>query len=64
MLAAAGIAAVFLARRSDLGLPSAPTAAAPAASGASTAPPIVASAAENVAVFTTANPNIVVVWQF
>jgi len=71
-LAAAGVAAVILARNSDLGLPFAPSAppapagalAATAASAAPATPPIVASAARNVAVFTTTNPNIVVVWQF
>jgi hypothetical protein len=64
-LAAAGIAAVFLARGVPrlLSAPSAPS--APAAAAAAPADiPLVASAAHTVAVFKTADPNIVVVWQF
>ena len=71
-LAAAGVAVVILARNSDLGFPSAPSGppvpagarAAAAGSAAPAIPPVVASTARNVAVFTTTNPNIVVVWQF
>jgi predicted anti-sigma-YlaC factor YlaD len=67
-LAAAGIAAIFLARGTPSlsPAPSAPSAAS-AASAAAAAPadiPLVASMAHTVAVFKTANPNIVVVWQF
>ncbi len=68
-LAAAGVAAVLLSRTTIFG----PRGAAPAASAAPAAPaasaapadlPLVASAAHTVAVFKTANPDIVVVWQF
>lgn len=68
-LAAAGLAAVLLTRSRGPGLPSAPsppsTPSAPAAAPAAPADvPLVASTARTVAVFETANPKIIVVWQF
>jgi predicted anti-sigma-YlaC factor YlaD len=57
VLAAAGLAIILLARGG--GVPSQPVSYGPAP-----APPLVESAAANVAVFTTDNPTIVVVWQF
>jgi anti-sigma factor RsiW len=65
-LAAAAVAAILLARSWGSRLPSAPAAAsaASAAAGAPTDLPLVAGAAHTVAVFETANPKIVVVWQF
>jgi hypothetical protein len=57
LLAAAGIGAVLLLRP---GLPDGD----PIAARAERVPPLVESAARNVAVFTTDNPTIVVVWQF
>jgi predicted anti-sigma-YlaC factor YlaD len=62
-LTAAGIAAIMLARSWGPGLPSAPS-AAPAAAAAPADIPLVGSTAHTVVVFKTANPNIVVVWQF
>jgi predicted anti-sigma-YlaC factor YlaD len=57
-LAAAGLGAVLLARP-EADLDGTPLVARPAA-----APPLVESAAAHVAVFTTDNPTITVVWQF
>ena len=57
VLAAAGLAAVLLVRGGPE--PGRPLAARPVPP-----PPLVESAAANVAVFTTDNPTIVVVWQF
>jgi predicted anti-sigma-YlaC factor YlaD len=57
ILAAAGLAAVLLVRGGPE--PGRPLAARPAPP-----PPLVESPAAKVAVFTTDNPNIVVVWQF
>lgn len=55
VLAAAGVAGVLLTR---------PPAGTPLAPAAPVPPPLVESAAGRVAVFTTDNPTIVVVWQF
>jgi predicted anti-sigma-YlaC factor YlaD len=57
VLAAAGLAAILLVRGGPE--PDRPLAARPVPP-----PPLVESAAANVAVFTTDNPTIVVVWQF
>ena len=57
VLAAAGLAAILLARGG-------PESGRPIAARPTPPPPLVESPAAKVAVFTTDNPNIVVVWQF
>jgi predicted anti-sigma-YlaC factor YlaD len=57
VLAAAGLAALLLVRGG-------PESGRPLAARPVPPPPLVESAAANVAVFTTDNPTIVVVWQF
>jgi hypothetical protein len=63
-LAAAAVAVILLARSWTPGPPSGPFASSPPATPVEPGLPLVAAAAPTVAVFETANPKIVVVWQF